>query len=159
MTECTTNLHMSWCRSGQNYCYWTYRDCYIVLPYVNIVCLFVNIYRYLDLLIEHVAETGFVTRLTRRVPQVVQELHTLPEHLSVPPVCSGVRVTRSLVLCVCFVHRCLSFWPLCCLVFFDLQIRITPLVSSNSFYYYLSDSFPTVISLRVTVTGTMLWSY
>jgi hypothetical protein len=26
------------------------------------------------------------------------------------------------------------FWPLCCLPFFDLQILITPLVSSNSFY-------------------------
>jgi hypothetical protein len=40
------------------------------------------------------------------------------------PVFSGVRVTRSLVLYVCFVERCLSFcllslffWPLCCLFF------------------------------------------
>jgi hypothetical protein len=31
------------------------------------------------------------------------------EHLSSPPVFSGVRVTRSLVLRVCFVDRCLSF--------------------------------------------------
>ena len=53
--------------------------------------------------------TGFVTRLTRRVPLVEQELPTLPEHLSSPPVFSGVRVTRSLVLYVCFVDRCLSF--------------------------------------------------
>jgi hypothetical protein len=29
--------------------------------------------------------------------------------LSSPPVFSGVRVSRSLVLCVCFVDRCLSF--------------------------------------------------
>ena len=42
-------------------------------------------------------------RLTRRVP-----LLTLPDHLSSPPVFSVVRVTRSLVLCVCFVDRCLS---------------------------------------------------
>jgi hypothetical protein len=35
-------------------------------------------------------------------------LPTLPEHLSSPLVFSGVRVTRSLVLCVCFVDRCLS---------------------------------------------------
>jgi hypothetical protein len=28
-----------------------------------------------------------------------------------PPVFSGVRVTRALVLCVCFVDRCLSFCP------------------------------------------------
>jgi hypothetical protein len=53
--------------------------------------------------------TGFVTRLTRRVPLVVQELLILPQHLSSPPVCSGVRVTRSLVLCVFFVDRYLYF--------------------------------------------------
>ena len=53
--------------------------------------------------------TGFVARLTRRVSQVKQELLTLPEHLCSPPVLSGVRVTRSLVLYVCFVDRCLSF--------------------------------------------------
>ena len=33
----------------------------------------------------------------------------LPEHLSSPPVFSGVRVTRSLVVNVCFVDHCLSF--------------------------------------------------
>ena len=44
---------------------------------------------------------------------------------------SGVRVTQSLILCVCFVDRCLSFLPLCCL-FFALRLLITPLVSSNS---------------------------
>jgi len=75
----------------------------------------------------------FVTRLTRWVPLVEQELLTIPEHLSSPPLFSGVRVTRALVLCVCFVDRCLSFffWPLCCL-FFDLRILISPLVSTNS---------------------------
>ena len=79
--------------------------------------------------------TGFVTRLTQRVPVVEQELPTLPEHLSSPPSFRGVRITRSLVLCVCLVDRWLSFffWPLCCL-FFDIRIRITPLVSSNSSY-------------------------
>ena len=38
-----------------------------------------------------------------------RKLPTLPEHLSSPPVFSGVGVTRSLVLCVCFVDHCLSF--------------------------------------------------
>jgi hypothetical protein len=53
---------------------------------------------------------------------------------------SEVRVTRSLVLCVCFVDRCLFvcpflfFWPLCCVSYFDLRILITPLVSSNYSY-------------------------
>ena len=83
--------------------------------------------------------TGFVTRLTQQVPLVEQELLTLPEHLSSPPVFSGVRVTRSLVLYVCFVDRCLSFCtfsfgPLCCLFFVDIRIPITPLISSNSSY-------------------------
>jgi hypothetical protein len=42
---------------------------------------------------------------------VKQTLFTLPGHLSSPPppVISGIRVTRSLVLCVCFIYRCLSF--------------------------------------------------
>ena len=76
--------------------------------------------------------TGFITRLTRRVPLVdqeilttpehlssppvfsrvplvEQELLTIPEHLSSPPVFSRVRVARSLALCVCFVDRYLSF--------------------------------------------------
>jgi hypothetical protein len=53
--------------------------------------------------------TGFVTRFTRRMSLLEQELLTLPEHPSSPPVFSGVRVTRSLVLYVCFVDRCLSF--------------------------------------------------
>ena len=42
---------------------------------------------------------------------VEQELLTLPEHLRSSPVFSGVLVTRSLVLCVCVVDRCLSFCP------------------------------------------------
>ena len=46
---------------------------------------------------------------TFRVPLVEQELFLLPEHMSSPPVFSGVRVTRSLVLRVCFVDRCLFF--------------------------------------------------
>jgi hypothetical protein len=46
--------------------------------------------------------TSFITRLTRRMSLVQQELLTLPEHLSPPPVYSRVRVTRSLVLCVHF---------------------------------------------------------
>ena len=42
-------------------------------------------------------------------PLVEQELLTIPEHMSSRPVFNGIRVTRSLVLCVCFVDRCLSF--------------------------------------------------
>ena len=42
---------------------------------------------------------------------VEQELLTLPELLSSPTVFSGVRFTRLLVLCACFVAGCLSFCP------------------------------------------------
>jgi hypothetical protein len=50
---------------------------------------------------------------------------TLPDHLSSPPIFSGVRVTRSLVLYVCFVDRCLSF----CAFFFGHCV-----VCSSSIY-------------------------
>ena len=56
---------------------------------------------------------------------VEQELPTLPEHLSSPPGFSGVHVTRSLVLYVCFVDHCLSF----CLFSFDHCV-----VCSSSIY-------------------------
>jgi hypothetical protein len=42
--------------------------------------------------------TGFLTRITRRVPLVEQELFTLLVHLRLPPLFSGNRITRSLVL-------------------------------------------------------------
>ena len=41
----------------------------------------------------------------------LQNRNTLPEHLSSSRFCCGVHVTRSFVLCVCFVDRCLSLCP------------------------------------------------
>ena len=64
-------------------------------------------------------------------------LLTFPEHLGSPPVFSGVRVTRSLVLCVCFVDHCFSFCAFTfghCVVCSSVRILITPLVYSNSSY-------------------------
>ena len=63
------------------------------------------------------------------VPLVEQELLTIPEHLSSPPVFSGVRVTRSLALCECLVDRCL----LLCL-FFPLAIVFSVLRYTHSDY-------------------------
>jgi hypothetical protein len=54
---------------------------------------------------------------------VEQELFTLPEHLSPPPIFSGVRVTRSLVLDVYFVDRCF-----CSFVLFLLAIVLSVLL-------------------------------
>ena len=61
---------------------------------------------------------------------------TLPEHRSAPLVLSGVRVTRSLVLSVCFVDQCL-FCPFSfghCVVCPSIYDSDYPLVSSNSSY-------------------------
>jgi hypothetical protein len=95
-------------------------------------------------------------RLTRRVPLVEKELLTLPNHMSSSPVFSGVRVTRSLVLCVCFVDRCLSFRPFSlghCVVS-PLSIYgfwLPLLVSSN--YSYTSQNVWQLIFLLDTTTS------
>jgi len=62
---------------------------------------------------------------------VEQELLTLPDHLSSSPVFSGVRVTRSFVLCVCFVDNCLFYLDIVLSVLLR-RILITLLVYSNS---------------------------
>ena len=71
-----------------------------------------------------------------------------------PPVFSGDRVTRSLVLCVYFINRfivLLSFFilPLCCQSCLDLQILITSLVSSNSSCSDYDD--PMIIGLHLSM--------
>ena len=49
--------------------------------------------------------------ISRQVSLMEQEVLTLLEHLHALPIFSEVLVTRSLVLCVCFVDGCLSFSP------------------------------------------------
>jgi hypothetical protein len=65
--------------------------------------------------------TGFVTGVTRRVPLMEQELPTLPEH----EFTHGLRVTRSLVLCVML---CRSLFVL--LSFFFLPLWLSVLLRS-----------------------------
>ena len=93
--------------------------------------------------------TGFLTRETRRVPLVEQEVLTLPEHLSSHLIFSGVRGTRSLALCVMFCRLFFFFWPLCCLSFFYLLILISPLVSSNSSYKHKTKTYCTIWRLQI----------
>ena len=69
-----------------------------------------------------------VTKSTRYVPLVEQDLPTLPEHLSSPPVLSMVLVAQSLFfLCstLQFIVCPFSFWSLFCSSFFDLRLLIT----------------------------------
>jgi len=79
--------------------------------------------------------TGFVIRLTQRVPLVEQEMLTLTEHLSSPPVFSGFRVNRSLVLCIYFVDRCFSF----CTFSFDHYVVWS--YSIHRFWYHFDYPF------------------
>ena len=78
---------------------------------------------------KEVRNTGFGTRVMRRLTLVEQELPTLPEHLGSLSVFSEDGIAQSLVFCVeCCV--CL-FFVIVLSVLFDLQLFITLLVSSN----------------------------
>jgi hypothetical protein len=99
-----------------------------------------NDHRYVPLVVStcrSFSRSWLITRVTRQVSLVEQELPTLLEHLSSLPDFREVHVAWSLVFCVMFcrslfVLMSFIFWPLCCLSFFDLQIMITPLASSSS---------------------------
>ena len=72
--------------------------------------------------------TGFVTKLTRRVPFRSTWVH--------PRFSVGFVLLNLWFMCMfCISLFALSYffcWRLCCLFFFDMRIMITPLVSSNS---------------------------
>ena len=103
---------------------------------------------------------------TRRVPLVGQELRTLPEHSSSPPVFSGVRVfplyhthdtpnhyttdhhrcrLRSILW---FVHRCLSFffWSLCSTICYTTDVVFHDLPYSRYAKPLLSFSTITILT-------------
>ena len=94
----------------------------------------------------------FLTRLTRWVLLVEQELLTLPENLSSPPVFSGVCVTRSLVLCVCIVDRSFVLFILAIVLsvllrftdsdypfdIFKLFLRINNISKLSPFFYFVA---------------------
>ena len=98
-------------------------------------------------------DTAFVTRLTRRVPLVEQELLTFPEHLSSPPVFSGVRITRSLVLYVCFVYRCL---PFCTFSFGHCVVCSSSIYGFWLSFWYLQTLLTTAILTQLYVRVGML---
>jgi len=85
----------------------------------------------------------------RRVPLVEQELSTLPGHLCSPSVFSGVRVTRSLVLCVMF---CRSLFAL--LSFFLLASVLSILLWFTNYDYPfgISKLFYESLLIHISVT-------
>jgi hypothetical protein len=88
--------------------------------------------------------TGFVTKVTRRVPHVEQRLLTLRSTWVHPRFFNGIRVAWSSVFWETFcwsLFVLLSFFccPLYYLSFSDLRLLITPMVSSNFAYHELLD--------------------
>ena len=109
--------------------------------------------------------TRSVTRLTR-VPLVEQELLTLPKHLRSPPVFSGVRITWSLVLCVCFVDRlsfCIFSFGHCVVCSSSIYGLITALGSSNSsrssLYLLSCTSTCVILVCIVSITEYIVYCY
>jgi hypothetical protein len=94
----------------------------------------------------------FPPRLTRRKLLVEQELLTLPENLSSPPVFSGICVTQSLVLCVCIVDRSFVLFILAIVLsvllrfmdsdypfdIFKLFLRINNISKLSPFFYFVA---------------------
>ena len=59
------------------------------------------------------------------MPLVKQEMPTLSEHLSSPPVFCAVCVTRPLVLFICFVDGCLYFCTFSFAIVLSVLLRYT----------------------------------
>jgi len=74
---------------------------------------------------------------------VEQELLTLSEHLSSPPDFSGIRVTQSLVLSVCFVDHC-PFLLFLLAIVLSVLLRFT-----DSDYHF--DIFKLFLARRFTI--------
>ena len=83
-------------------------------------------------------EVGFVTKVSRLVSYVDQELLKMSEHMNSSLVVRRARVARSLVFRVVFVYHCLPFffWLLNCLYYFDLGITNILLVSLKLSYFW-----------------------
>ena len=92
--------------------------------------------------------TGFLTRVTRWVPHVKQELPTLPEHLSSPRFLVRFVLFDLLFYVWCFVDRCLSFCPFSfghCVACHSSVSGCPPLGVFKLFLLYSLFSFPMAI--------------
>ena len=106
----------SWCTKAEQY-----------------TCIYYNLALYITPVVSTYGMN--ITRLTRHMSLVEQELLNPPEHLSSPTVFSGVRVSIFSFMCMfcrsLFVLLYVFLWSLCCLFFFVIQIMNIP---SNSSY-------------------------
>ena len=83
------------------------------------------------------------------MPLVEQEQLTLPQHLSLPPVLSGVRVTRSLLLCVCFVDLFVLF-------LLDIVLSVLLRYTDSDYPFGIFKLFQLTIIIISTVHTTIL---
>jgi len=93
---------------------------------------------------------------------VEQELPTLTEHLSSPPVFSEIRVTQSLIFCVMFVDRCLSFCHFSCghcvvCPPSNYGFGLSPLVSTNVSEY--RHVYSITMWIAASLAGFMYYQY
>ena len=90
-------------------------------------------------------------------------LNKIPEHLNSPPVWSGVRVTRSLILCVCFVDHCLSFffWPLCFLIywFWLPLLYLQTLLKSRYIESYFYETYVSLLLGQIRLFYNRQWYF
>ena len=77
--------------------------------------------------------TGYVTRGTRKMPLVKQELLTLLEHLRSPQFVVWFVLLNLEFSVYCFVDHCLSFWSLYCLSFGHCIVCLLVIVLSVPF--------------------------
>ena len=77
---------------------------------------------------------------------------SFPEHLSSPPVFSRVRVTRYLVLYVCFVDRCLSF----CTFSFGHCVDCSSSIYGFALYLWYLQTLLIIVQCSVSVRRVLL---
>ena len=100
---------------------------------------------------------GFLTRVTRRVPLVEEELLTLPEHLSLPLIYTGFPEHLSLPLIYTGfpVAKSLAFCVVLCRLFFFLLVLfcflvysvLLPIMASDDPFCIFRLSFFTILSI------------
>ena len=118
----------------------------LIKNYVIQLCVYIQIYVREESTDHSQTIIGYVTRVTRRDPLVVQELLPLPEHI----VFSGVRVAQLLIFCVVFC-RSLFVLLLLAIVLYVLNSSIYAsdyhfMVSSDYLFMVSSDYFFTLSS-------------
>ena len=111
------------------------------------ICLFQRIEHYKNM------TTPFNTLkdkcwFTLLVPLVEKELLTLPEHLSSTPIFNGVRVTRSLVLCVMF---CRSLFVLLYFFFWAILFSVLLRYTDSDYPFGISKLFHDIMSSKLYI--------